>query len=180
MAALVLARIVGGWAELYELGDCAAFALAENGGVERLTAAEAQAGAVESGASIAARQGVVGFSPKAIWQDRLSALQREREGQLSRPTLRVSTPAAGAKFGGVESTRQLGDRAVLVLMSDGYERFAAKYGLGDEGAMIRRSVTEGPERILAEIRALETVDPECRRFARLNPSDDATCLVLAP
>lgn len=181
MAALVLARIAEGRAELYELGDCAAFALAEgDGGVERLSVAEERTQAVEAGASIAARQGVVGFSPRAMWRDRLPALQREREAQLSRRTLRVSTPARDARFGGFESVRPLADIAAIVLMSDGYERFAAKYGLGEDATMIRRTLAEGPGRILAEIRNFEAADPECRRVPRLKPSDDATCLVLEP
>ena len=83
-------------------------------------------------------------------------------------------------FGGRESSLELAGAAAIVLMSDGYERFAADYGLGDDAAMIRRTVAEGPERLLAEIRALEADDPNCRRIPRLKPSDDATCLVLAP
>ena len=64
-------------------------------------------------------------------------------------------------------------------MSDGFERFAVKYDLSDEAAMIRRAVAEGPAPVLAELRALEPADPDCRRVPRLKASDDATCLVIA-
>jgi Protein phosphatase 2C len=179
MAALVLVRIAGDTADLFELGDCPAFDL-RGDVVGRLTAAVKRPDAVEATAGIAARQAEIGHDAKAIWHDRLPALQRERDLQLSRSPLRVSTPAAGAVFGGRENALDLAGVTALVLMSDGYERFAANYALGDDAAMIQRTVAEGPERLLSEIRALEAGDPDCRRIPRLKPSDDATCLVLAP
>lgn len=45
--------------------------------------------------------------------------------------------------------------------------------------MVRRAIGEGPEGLLAQLRAIEQADPDCRRFPRLKPSDDATCLVIA-
>ncbi len=42
--------------------------------------------------------------------------------------------------------------------------------------MVRRAIGEGPEGLLAQLRAIEQADDaDCRRFPRLKPSDDATC-----
>jgi len=177
MAALTLLRVAEGRAELFHLGDCAAFALA-GGGVRRLSAAEKRDTAVESRGRIEAVQRTVGFAPKAIWEDRLPALRRERDAQLSQPVLNVSTPDVTASFGGHEASLDLAGATALVLMSDGYERFAETYDLGDAATMIRRTVAEGPERLLAELRGFEAADADCRRAPRLKPSDDATCLVI--
>jgi hypothetical protein len=178
LAAITMARITGDALELYELGDCPAF-VAGAGDVRRLTFLKDDSGAIESKARVVAVQREVGFSPKAVWADRLASLRDEREAHFGYAPLRASGPIAGARFGGRETRLDLAGIDAVVLMSDGFERFAVKYDLGDEAAMIRRAVREGPAPVLAELRALERADPECRRFPRLKPSDDATCLVMA-
>lgn len=177
MASLTLVRLSEGGGELYQLGDCPAFALDRAGAVRRLTVGEPSDEANESHAKVSAAQALVGFSPKAVWEDRLSSLRGEREWQLTRDPLEVSTPG-GATFGGHAGRFDVADLAAIVVMSDGFERFAVKYRLGDEAQMVARTLAEGPERLLAELRAAEADDPDCRRFPRLKPSDDATCLVL--
>jgi Protein phosphatase 2C len=179
MAALTMVRLAGGRIELYHLGDCPAFALGDDGAVRRLTVWEHSEASDESLARVVATQRAVGFAPKAVWADRLPSLQRARERQLSADPLQVSTPVAGPRFGGYAASFDLAGVAAIVLMSDGFERFAVKYELGDEAAMVRRAVEAGPEPLLAQLRAVEHADPDCRRFPRLKPSDDATCLVIA-
>ncbi|HWF78200.1 MAG TPA: protein phosphatase 2C domain-containing protein [Caulobacteraceae bacterium] len=178
LAALTMVRLLDGRAELYHLGDCPAFALDDDGGVRRLTVWEPSDAADESRSVVMATQAAVGFAPKAVIADRLPSLRRRREEQLSTRPLDVSAPIAGVAFGGYAASFELAGVAAIVLMSDGFERFAVKYALGDEAAMVRRAVAEGPAPVLAALRAVEEADPDCRRFPRLKPSDDATCLVL--
>jgi hypothetical protein len=128
---------------------------------------------------VTAAQRTVGYAPKAVWTDRLPSLRRAREVLMSANPLRVSTPIADAAFAGFSASFDLAGVAALVLMSDGFERFAVKYALGDDAEMVRRSIEEGPDAPLAALRAVETADPDCRRFPRLKPSDDATCVVIA-
>jgi serine/threonine protein phosphatase PrpC len=178
MAALTMVRVSDGRAELYELGDCPAFALGGDGRVRRLTTHEDSEEADESRTRVTAAQRTVGYAPKAVWTDRLPSLRRAREVSMSANPLRVSTPIADAAFGGFSASFDLAGVAALVLMSDGFERFAAKYALGDDAEMVRRSIEEGPDAPLAALRAVEMADPDCRRFPRLKPSDDATCVVI--
>jgi hypothetical protein len=179
MASLTLVRLAGDAAELFQLGDCPAFAVGKDGAVRRLTVGEPSDEADESHAKVSAAQGRVGFAPKAVWADRLPSLRRARERQLTAAPLGVSTPVGDAAFGGYAARFDPSGLQAIVLMSDGFERFAAKYRLGDDVTMVRRAADEGLARLLAELRAAEEGDPDCRRYPRLKPSDDATCLVIA-
>ena len=179
MAALTMLRLAGDRAELYQLGDCPAFALASVGGVRRVTIGEESETSDESRTRVMAAQRAVGFAPKAVWTDRLPSLRKRREAQLAQRPLQVSTPAPDLTFGGYSTSFDLAGVEAILLMSDGFERFAVKYALGDEAAMARRAVEEGPAPLMAQLRAVEQADPDCRRFPRLKPSDDATCLVIA-
>ena len=179
MAAVTMIRVSGGRAELFELGDSPAFVLEGGGTVRRLTTHEDSEEADESRTRVTASQRSVGYAPKAVWADRLPSLRKRRTEQLAERPLRVSTPAEDAVFGGYSTSFDLAGATALVLMSDGFERFAVKYALGDDAAMIRRSIEEGPDAPLAALRAIEKSDPDCRRFPRLKPSDDATCVVIA-
>lgn len=178
MAALTMVRVSGGRAELYELGDCPAFTLGADRAVRRLTTHEDSQEADESHSRVTAAQRAVGYAPKAVWADRLPSLRNRREVQLAERPLQVSTPALDAVFGGYTSNVELAGVSALVLMSDGFERFSVKYSLGDDAELVRRAVAEGPEAPLAALRAVERADPDCRRFPRLKPSDDATCVVI--
>ncbi|HEX3407612.1 MAG TPA: protein phosphatase 2C domain-containing protein [Caulobacteraceae bacterium] len=179
MAALTLVRLADGCGELYQLGDCPAFVLEGGAGARRITVGQESETSDESRTRVMAAQRAVGFAPRAVWADRLPSLRKRREAQLAERPLQVSAPAPDAVFGGYSASFDLAGVAALVLMSDGFERFAVKYELGDEAAMARRALAEGPEPLLAALRAVEAADPDCRRFPRLKPSDDATCLVIA-
>jgi hypothetical protein len=179
MAALTLVRLAGAQAELFELGDCPAFVLGADGGVRRLTTHADSPDSDESRTRVTAAQRSVGYAPKAVWADRLPSLRARRAAQLAERPLQVSTPVHDAAFGGYSARLELDGARALVLMSDGFERFAINYELGGDDEMIRRAVDEGPDALLATLRAVEAADPDCRRFPRLKPSDDATCLVIA-
>lgn len=65
----------------------------------------------------------------------------------------------------------------LVLMTDGLAALIDDYDLAiaDFAPLLR---AEGLHGFAAQLRAIEADDPECRRFARFKPSDDATGLWL--
>jgi hypothetical protein len=178
IAAVTLVRIAGDRLELYQLADCAAFLWRGVGRAERLTVGGNVEDQDGSRQRIEASQVKVGFAPKAVWAGQLPALRSRREAQIRVLPRSISTPAADGAFGGWERSFDLADARALVLMSDGFERYAAKYELGDDGAMIDQVMSEGAQAVLEAVRAIETTDPDCRRFRRLKPSDDASCLVV--
>lgn len=63
-------------------------------------------------------------------------------------------------------------------MSDGFERYASEYALGDDHDMITAILRDGADAVLERVRAIERSDEQCCSFPRLKASDDATCLVL--
>jgi hypothetical protein len=66
----------------------------------------------------------------------------------------------------------------LLLCTDGYYRAVDHYGLFDETGLLDASKAS-VEQVLADLRAVEAQDPDCRRHPRFKPADDATALLLA-
>jgi hypothetical protein len=178
IAAVTLMRITGERLALYQLADCAGFIRRRDGRTERLTVGGNVEDQDGSRQRLEASQARVGFAPKAVWAAQLSSLRGRREAQIQVVPRSISTPAADGAFGGWELSFDLADARAVVLMSDGFERYAAKYELGDDGAMIDCVLSEGAQAVLEAVRTVEDADPDCRRFPRLKASDDATCLVL--
>jgi hypothetical protein len=182
LAAITIVRIAGSdgacRGDLFHLADCPAFTLDRSGQVARVTAGDDGAGEARVVARVVASQASHGFAPKAIMEAQMPWLRERREIQLRRDPLHVSTPVAGMAFGGWEIDLGLADIDAVVLMSDGFERYATHYALGDDAAMVRAIVTDGPDAVLHRIRDVERSDPTCRAFPRLKASDDATCIVL--
>lgn len=73
---------------------------------------------------------------------------------------------------------ELGFPAELLLCTDGYYRAVDHYQLHDDAGLMDASAA-GVEKVLAAIRAAEKEDPDCIRFPRFKPADDATALMLA-
>jgi hypothetical protein len=73
---------------------------------------------------------------------------------------------------------ELGRPAEILLCTDGYYRAVDHYGLHDDQGLIDASA-RGVDTVLAALRAAETGDPDCTRFPRFKPADDATALLLA-
>ena len=71
----------------------------------------------------------------------------------------------------------LGHPEDILLCTDGYYRAVDHYGLFDDQALLDAS-SASAEKVLAALRAAEAADPECRRFPRFKPADDATALML--
>lgn len=71
----------------------------------------------------------------------------------------------------------LGQPSELLLCTDGYYRAVDHYGLYDDAGLIAASAV-GVGKVLAEVRAAEAADPDCRVHPRFKPADDATALML--
>lgn len=183
IAAVTIIRITGGRAacrgDLFYLADCPAFTVDRDGKVTRITANENVEAETRVRDRVMAAQSSHGFAPKVIMAAQTPWLRGRRELQLNAVPCPISTPAAGATFGGDEYAIDLGTTEAVVLMSDGYERFATDYAMGDDREMIAATLRDGAEAVLARVRALEAADSDCRAYPRLKMSDDATCLVLA-
>jgi hypothetical protein len=72
----------------------------------------------------------------------------------------------------------LGWPADMLLCTDGYYRAVDHYGLFDAAQLLDASTTS-VERVLAELRAVEADDPDCRQYPRFKPADDATAVMLS-
>lgn len=69
-----------------------------------------------------------------------------------------------------------GDTALL--MSDGFYALAADYEAYDDAGLLAAAVSKGLGALYAELRAIETADPDGARFPRFKTSDDATALLI--
>lgn len=72
----------------------------------------------------------------------------------------------------------LGAPSDILLCTDGYYRAVDHYHLYDDGGLISSSAGDAAA-VLKEIRAVEYFDPDCQRFLRFKPADDATAVALA-
>ena len=182
IAAVTIVRIVGSGdhcrLDLFHLADCPAFVMHNAGEVTRITEHENVEAEIGLKARVVASQTKHGFEPKAVLGEQLPWLRERREAQLRADSLSISTPTPGCAFGGWEKTVALANADAIVLMSDGFERYAAEYALGDDRDMVLATLRDGAGQVLRQVRDLEHSDPACRAFPRLKVSDDATCLVL--
>ena len=182
IAAVTIFRITGtGEAcrgDLFHLADCPAFTRDRDGRVTRITMGDNVEAENNVRARVMASQSAHGFAPKAIMAVQKPWLRERRKMQLRASPCPISTPAAGASFGGWQRSIDLAMTDAVILMSDGYERYVTEYALGDDRDMIGATLRDGADAVLERLRALERSDEECRAFPRLKASDDATCLVL--
>lgn len=182
IAAVTILRITGEndacRGDLFHLADCPAFTLAHDGQVERITVSDNVEAENRVRARVRESQSAHGFAPEAIMAAQKPWLRERREMQLRASPCPISTPAAGASFAGVERSIDLAAVDAVVLMSDGFERYASEYALGDDRDMITAILRDGADAVLERVRAIERSDEQCCSFPRLKASDDATCLVL--
>lgn len=73
---------------------------------------------------------------------------------------------------------ELGWPAEMLLCTDGYYRAVDHYGLCDEAGLLTAS-RQGVEQVLADLRSAEAGDPDCLRYPRFKPADDATAVMLS-
>ncbi len=72
----------------------------------------------------------------------------------------------------------LGWPADILLCTDGYYRAVDHYDLFN-GAQLLDASAASVDRVLADLRAVETEDSDCRRYPRFKPADDATAVMLS-
>ena len=182
IAAVTVIRIAGtGEAcrgDLFHLADCPAFTMDRDGKVTRITMGDNVEAENSVRDRVMASQSSHGFAPAAVMADQKPWLRERREMQLRATPCPISTPAAGASFGGWQRSIDLAAVDAVILMSDGFERYVTEYALGDDRDMIVATLRDGADAVLERVRALERSDDACRTFPRLKASDDATCLVL--
>ena len=74
---------------------------------------------------------------------------------------------------------RLDDPAAVLLASDGFFRLVDHYGEASESGLLTRATQNGGVMSLYErLRHIERDDPDCRRFPRLKPRDDASAIAL--
>lgn len=66
----------------------------------------------------------------------------------------------------------------MLLCTDGYFRAVDHYALHDEAGLLDASLQD-VRAVLAAVRAAEAGDPDCTRYPRFKPADDATAVMLA-
>ncbi len=73
----------------------------------------------------------------------------------------------------------LGKPSEIMLCTDGYFRAVDHYALYSEAGVLDASLVKGGvNSVLEEIRAVEAADPNCEKYPRFKPADDATAVVL--
>lgn len=98
---------------------------------------------------------------------------RARRNQPGGYSILECSPAALA----MPDYLDLGAPADILLCTDGYYRAVDHYGLYDDQGLLDASGGSVAE-VLRALRAIEASDPECQRFLRFKPSDDATAVML--
>ena len=73
---------------------------------------------------------------------------------------------------------QFGSVSKILLCTDGFYRAVDCYGLYSNDGLLKASA-KGVERVLAEVRKVESDDPDCQRFVRIKASDDATAIMFS-
>lgn len=182
IAAVTVIRITGtGGAcrgDLFHLADCPAFTMDRDDKVRRITLGENVEAENRVRERVMASQSSHGFAPAVVMAEQKPWLRELREMQLRATPCPISTPAAGASFGGWQRSIDLAAVDAVILMSDGFERYVTEYARGDDRDMIAATLRDGADAVLETVRALERSDEACHAFPRLKASDDATCLVL--
>lgn len=73
----------------------------------------------------------------------------------------------------------LHDPSAILLSSDGFFRLVDHYAEASEAELLARATGDGEVSALYEtLRRIERNDPDCRRFPRLKPQDDASAIAL--
>jgi len=120
-----------------------------------------------------------GLSDPAAYRDRLA-------GQLRANRARMNTPGGYWVFSLHPEAAEhldLDDRrieapATVILMTDGFFRLVDTYAVYDLDDLVDAVEDRGLAPQLATLREVEHADPDCLRYPRLKPTDDATALVL--
>jgi serine/threonine protein phosphatase PrpC len=179
-ASLVMARLLDGdRLELVNLGDCGA-----------LVRRAGERGAVTFGTSrlrdldAVSEREMAGYLAAGLSQaeafERLRPTLLRHRATMNRPDGYWILDLTGRGLDHLERTEvAAGEGDLVLLVSDGFSRLVDTYHRYDPAGLLDRvSEAEGVPRLLAELRAIERADPDCRTHLRIKPSDDATAMLL--
>jgi len=165
-AAVLLARFGDDGVTVVDLGDCGLY-LAGDGRVRRIGGTESGRAAEQTSARRLMGSGS-GRGP-----DVLSFL-REVRNKANRPDgYAIFAPDAGCAYRARRNFLPLQEGLALFL-TDGFEAAVEDYGLHSAQSLVASADRLGE--VVAAIRAAERDDPDCVRYPRFKPSDDATAL----
>ena len=110
--------------------------------------------------------------------DALVAMKRAEIAQRNRPggywTAAADPAAADHALAGEVPLREL---TRVALLSDGAARAVDPFGLTDWAGVLDLLGADGPDALLARVRAAERTDPDATRWPRTKVSDDATAVL---
>lgn len=159
-------------------GDCAALVLRQGEAVEIVGESFAKrAGEAKSAARLSEAKGLAPAS---------GANRPEYLPELRAARNRVNSPMASWLFAPdqrcaehvASKTIRAQPGATILLASDGFFSLATDYGAYDPQQLVETALARSLKLLFEELRAIETSDPEGRRFPRFKKSDDATALLV--
>ena len=174
--ALALLRLVENTVELGSLGDCRIVHRDDLGtvacfGTSKVTALDDLL--VEE----VVRLQALGLSQDAIWL-RVLPMTRRHRALANQPNGYWRLDLEERALAQVEIERRpAGPGDAFLLLSDGFYRLVDVYRRYSYETLLDAAQRQGLAPLAAELRAIEAADPECRRFPRLKPRDDATAVL---
>lgn len=175
--ALAMLRLVEDTVELSSLGDCRIVHRDAEGivscfGTSKVTALDDLL--VEE----AVRLQGLGLSQEAIWQ-RVLPMTRRHRALANQPHGYWRLDLDERALAHIEVERmQARPGDAFLLLSDGFYRLVEVYRRHSYETLLETAQQQGVAPLAAELRAIEAADPECRRFPRLKPRDDATAVLV--
>lgn len=171
-AAVLLAEFRPGRVTIAELGDCGIYLCdGAAGGPARFGGSQSGRAQEQDNARRLMGSGG-GRTPEVV------AFLRALRNRANQPGgYRIFAPERDAAAGMRIHTHDWNGGGEALLLTDGFEAAIEDYALFDQPALMAaaRAGLAGP---LAALRALERDDPDCRRYPRFKPSDDATALLV--
>lgn len=169
-AAVLLAHFEDGAVEIVDLGDCAIYLEAPDGphrygGTEAGRALE-KANAQRHMAGGGGRTGAV-----------VEMLRAVRSTANTPEGYPIFAPDAES-VARARRSRHAGHSGAALLLTDGFEAAIEDYGLHTSQSLLDAARTDLAAPLEA-LRAVERADPDCTRFPRFKPSDDATALLVS-
>ncbi|HEX6840832.1 MAG TPA: PP2C family serine/threonine-protein phosphatase [Stellaceae bacterium] len=175
--ALAMLRLIEGTAELSSLGDCRIVHRDDRGAVSCFGTSKVTALDDLLVEEVVRLQGL-GLSPEVIWS-RVLPMTRRHRALANQPDGYWRLDLDERALAHIEIERRparLGD--AFLLLSDGFYRLVDVYRRYSYETLFDAAQQKGLAPLAAELRAIEAADPECRRFPRLKPRDDATAVMV--
>jgi protein phosphatase 2C-like protein len=169
---LAMLHVMDGVAEMSSLGDCRILhGDGRSFGTSGVTALDDRLVA-----EVVALQ-KAGVSHREVWP-RLLPMTRRHRALMNRPEGYWTTDLTGGGLDHIEIERiaaRAGDH--FLLMSDGFYRLVDTYHRSTYPTLMDATL-RGLAPLLRELREIEATDPECQKYPRLKPRDDATAVLV--